>query len=310
MDHIIKITDLSKNYGHFTAVNHISFQVQKGELFAFLGTNGAGKSTTIHMICSLLEKTSGKIVVNGSDMDGEAEQIRRCLGVVFQNNSLDDLLTVKENLTIRARLRGLHGREFDTRMEELKQAFALDDIWNRPFGKLSGGQKRKCEIAQAVLHKPELLILDEPTTGLDPQTRTAIWGLIRDMQTSYGMTVFLTTHYMEEAAAADHVVILERGTIRAEGTPAELKRQYGKDLLKLWFDAPDDGIRKLRELGYAPMLKADHIQLSVANSREAFHILERIKAFRDFELIKGTMDDVFLTVTGYMEEKICEKSGS
>ena len=170
MDHIIKITDLSKNYGHFTAVNHISFQVQKGELFAFLGTNGAGKSTTIHMICSLLEKTSGKIVVNGSDMDGEAEQIRRCLGVVFQNNSLDDLLTVKENLTIRARLRGLHGREFDTRMEELKQAFALDDIWNRPFGKLSGGQKRRAALLRALLCRDaQTLLLDEPFTGMDAE---------------------------------------------------------------------------------------------------------------------------------------------
>ena len=239
MKNIIEIENLSKCYGDFTAVNHISFQVKKGELFAFLGTNGAGKSTTINMICSLLTKTFGKIIVSGFDMDCEAEKIRSCLGIVFQNNVLDDLLTVKENLTIRAQLRGLCGVELNTCIKELKENFDLFDIWKRPFGKLSGGQKRKCEIAQAVLHKPEILILDEPTTGLDPQTRTAIWSLIRNMQEKYGMTVFLTTHYMEEAAAADHVVILEKGSIQAEGTPDALKSRYGKDSLKLWFDYLD-----------------------------------------------------------------------
>ena len=160
MKNIIEIKDLSKCYGDLAAVNHISFQVKKGELFAFLGTNGAGKSTTIHMICSLLTKTSGKIIVDGFDMDHEPEKIRNCLGIVFQNNVLDDVLTVKENLMIRAQLRGLHSKELKIRMEAFRQAFRLSDIWNRPFGKLSGGQKRKCEIVQAVLHKPKILILD------------------------------------------------------------------------------------------------------------------------------------------------------
>lgn len=307
MKNIIEIENLSKCYGDFTAVNHISFQVKKGELFAFLGTNGAGKSTTINMICSLLTKTSGKIIVSGFDMDCEAEKIRSCLGIVFQNNVLDDLLTVKENLTIRAKLRGLCGVELNTCIKELKENFDLFDIWKRPFGKLSGGQKRKCEIAQAVLHKPEILILDEPTTGLDPQTRTAIWSLIRNMQEKYGMTVFLTTHYMEEAAAADHVVILEKGSIQAEGTPDALKSRYGKDSLKLWFDQLDKCADQLKVMGYLPKLKTDHLLISVNSSQEALRVLENIKDFKDFELIKGTMDDVFLAVTTHTEVELCEK---
>lgn len=307
MKNIIEITDLTKNYDDFIAVNHINFQVKNGELFAFLGTNGAGKSTTINMICSLLAKTSGKIIVSGFDMDCEAEKIRSCLGVVFQNNVLDDLLTVKENLTLRAQLRGLYDLELSTCLNELKAVFNLFDIWDRPFGKLSGGQKRKCEIAQAILHKPKILILDEPTTGLDPQTRTSIWKLIQDMQEKYGMTVFLTTHYMEEAATADHIVILEKGIIQAEGTPEALKNQYGKDTLKLWFDNLNNGAQQLQTMGYLPKLKTDHLLIAVDNSQEALKILENTTGFYDFELIKGTMDDVFLAVTASTEVEPCTK---
>lgn len=307
MKNIIEITDLTKNYDDFIAVNHINFQVKNGELFAFLGTNGAGKSTTINMICSLLAKTSGKIIVSGFDMDCEAEKIRSCLGVVFQNNVLDDLLTVKENLTLRAQLRGLYDLELSTCLNELKSVFNLSDIWNRPFGKLSGGQKRKCEIAQAILHKPKILILDEPTTGLDPQTRTSIWKLIQDMQEKYGMTVFLTTHYMEEAATADHIVILEKGIIQAEGTPEALKNQYGKDTLKLWFDNLNNGAQQLQTMGYLPKLKTDHLLIAVDNSQEALKILKNTTDFYDFELIKGTMDDVFLAVTASTEVEPCTK---
>lgn len=238
-------------------------------------------------------------------MDTEDEKVRGCLGIVFQNNVLDELLTVKENLEVRARFHGLYGKALNNRLKELQQTFEIDDIWNRPFGKLSGGQKRKCEIAQAVLHRPKILILDEPTTGLDPQTRTAIWKLIRDMQSDYGMTVFLTTHYMEEAASADHVVILEKGSIQAEGTPDFLKSRYGKDTLKLWFEHLDEGMQKLKAMGYVPKLKTDYVSISVENSREALRVLSHIKDFQDFELIKGTMDDVFLAVTEHMEVETC-----
>lgn len=299
MKNIIEIKNLSKQFNKVLAVNHIDFTVKQGELFAFLGTNGAGKSTTISMICTLLPKSSGSIIVDGFDTDKDAAKVRSRLGVVFQNNVLDDLLTVADNLNIRARFQGLHGAELNKRMNELRDVFQLSDIWKRPFGKLSGGQKRKCEIARAILGSPEILILDEPTTGLDPQTRIAIWKLIRNMQTLQGMTVFLTTHYMEEAAAADNVVILEKGEVCAEGTPDSLKRQYGKDTLKLKFDDLQGGFEKLKAKGYAPKQKADYLALSVENSHDALKIVNSLTDFLDFELIKGSMDDVFLAVTGH-----------
>ena len=301
MKNIIEIKNLCRQFDKFVAVNNISFTVKQGELFAFLGTNGAGKSTTISMICTLLPKTSGSIIVDGFDTDKEAAKVRSRLGVVFQTNVLDDLLTVGDNLNTRARFQGLCGDELHCRINELRDVFGLSDIWKRPFGKLSGGQKRKCEIARAILNRPEILILDEPTTGLDPQTRTAIWKLIRDMQTQQGMTVFLTTHYMEEAAAADNVLILEKGRICAEGTPDTLKSKYGKDTLKLRFTNSGEGMKQLRAMGYTAKQKADYVSLSIEDSHEALKIVNSLDDFLDFELIKGNMDDVFLTVTGHTE---------
>ncbi len=301
MKNIIEIKNLCRQFDKFVAVNNISFTVKQGELFAFLGTNGAGKSTTISMICTLLAKTSGSIIVDGFDTEKEAAKVRSRLGVVFQTNVLDDLLTVGDNLNIRARFQGLSGNELHCRIKELRDVFGLSDIWKRPFGKLSGGQKRKCEIARAILNKPEILILDEPTTGLDPQTRTAIWKLIRDMQIQQGMTVFLTTHYMEEAAAADNVLILEKGRICAEGTPDTLKSKYGKDTLKLRFHNSEKGMKQLRALGYSPTQKTDYVSISIEDSHEALKIVNSLDDFFDFELIKGNMDDVFLTVTGHTE---------
>ena len=301
MKNIIEIKNLCRQFDKSAAVNNISFTVKQGELFAFLGTNGAGKSTTISMICTLLPKTSGSIIVDGFDTDKEAAKVRSRLGVVFQTNVLDDLLTVGDNLNTRARFQGLCGDELHCRINELRDVFGLSEIWKRPFGKLSGGQKRKCEIARAILNKPEILILDEPTTGLDPQTRTAIWKLIRDMQTQQGMTVFLTTHYMEEAAAADNVLILEKGRICAEGTPDTLKSKYGKDTLKLRFINSEEGIHQLRAMGCTIKQKADYVSLSIEDSHEALKIVNSLDDFLDFELIKGNMDDVFLTVTGHTE---------
>ena len=301
MNHIIEIERLSKHFDHVVAVDNISFSVMQGELFAFLGTNGAGKSTTINMICTLLKKTSGTIRVDGFDTEKDAAAVRRCLGVVFQNNVLDDLLTVSDNLKTRARFQGLHGNRLSSRLDEIRTAFELTDIWKRPFGKLSGGQKRKCEIARAILCEPKVLILDEPTTGLDPQTRTLIRNLIRKMQVQREMTVFLTTHYMEEAAAADHVVILEKGNICAQGTPDTLKNQYGKDTLRLRFADMDDGLRKLKAMGYQPKQNADRTIIPVQDCQEALKIINSLDNFIDFELIKGSMDDVFLAATGRME---------
>ena len=301
MTESIKVVQLTKRYGDFEAVKGISFQVKKGELFAFLGTNGAGKSTTIQIIATLVEKTTGEIWVNGFNTDTAPAKIRQGFGIVFQDNVLDDLLTVAENLRIRGQLLGLTGKNLQKRMAEIQGEFDLAEIWHRPFGKLSGGQKRRCEIARSIIGNPELLILDEPTTGLDPQTRKVIWQLIRQMQIRNQMTVFLTTHYMEEAANADHVVILEAGQIKAEGTPSELKSRYGKDRLRLRFYDREDGKRALLQLGYQPLQEVDNWVVFVEDSQEALTILNALETLVDFEFVKGSLDDVFLAITGHEE---------
>lgn len=301
MQNIIEIKNLSKQYDKTVAVNNISFTVKQGDLFAFLGTNGAGKSTTINMICTLLSKTAGKIYVDTLDIDKKAPEIRSRIGIVFQENVLDNLLTVSDNLATRGRFQGLGSKDIKARLEKLKRQLDLSEVWSRPFGKLSGGQKRKCEIARALIGTPKLLILDEPTTGLDPQTRKSIWEVIRSLQAEHDMTVFLTTHYMEEAAAADDVVILEKGAICANGTPMELKSKYGKDTLRIRFTNIDAGKAKLAALGHTATQKTDVLSISIDSSHDALNILNRLDGFIDFEMIKGSMDDVFLNVTGYKE---------
>lgn len=304
MKNIIEVQNLKKYYGEVKAVDGISFSVERGSLFAFLGVNGAGKSTTIHILCTLLEKTNGAVMVDGCNLDSDAAQIRKSIGIVFQSNVLDDLLTVGDNLTIRGELQQLSSKALAGRLSELRGLLALDDIWKRPYGKLSGGQKRRCEIARALLGNPRLLILDEPTTGLDPQTREIIWKLIRSLQKERGMTVFLTTHYMEEAASADQVVILECGKICAQGTPETLKSTYGKDTLRLRFGDMEAGQRQLCGMGLVPRRAVDVWRVSVSDSRTALGILNELKDLLDFELIHGTMDDVFLHVTKSREGDI------
>ena len=234
LNNIIEITNLSKSFKDVKAVQNISFKVKKGELFAFLGLNGAGKSTTISIICGLLKKDNGKVLISGNNIDTDVEKIKNSLGVVFQNSVLDKPLTVKENLKNKAALYGIVGEEFSNRLQELSILLNLDKILDRPAGKLSGGERRKADIARALLHKPQILILDEPTTGLDPQTRQTLWKAISSLRKETGMTVFLTTHYMEEAADADYIVILDSGKIAAEGTPLELKNKYSADYITLY----------------------------------------------------------------------------
>ena len=304
MNNIIEVSDLTKQFNQYIAVNHINFSVHSGELFAFLGTNGAGKSTTINMLCSLLSKTSGTILIDGFNMDDDAAEIRRRIGIVFQGNVLDDLLSVQDNLNLRGHFQGLSGRDLKQRLATLTEILDLAEIWRQPYGKLSGGQKRKCEIARALLGNPRLLILDEPTTGLDPQTRENIWKLIRSLQKEQGMTVFLTTHYMEEAATADNIVIIEKGTICAEGTPLNLKAQYSKDLLRIHLSDPKTGRLELQRLGYHANWESGWLTVNVPNGRTALNLLNHVDGILDFELVKGNMDDVFLAVTR------CHKEGS
>ncbi len=292
---IIQIEHLKKTFGDVKAVNNLSFHVKKGELFAFLGVNGAGKSTTISIICGQLRADSGTVQIKGIDAEKAGEQTKRLLGVVFQDSVLDKPLTVKENLKSRAALYGITGRAFEERLKELLELLEFGDYLNRPVGKLSGGQRRRIDIARALLHRPEILILDEPTTGLDPQTRQLIWQVIERLQKEELMTVFLTTHYMEEAANADYVIILEKGSIAAEGTPYELKNEYVQDTVSV-YGVPEEAVRLLQR-DYKKV--RDGWQLKVKNTAEATKlIVEHPELFRDYEVVKGGMDDVFLAVTG------------
>ena len=295
MENIIEIDHLHKSFGDVKAVNDLSFQVRKGELFAFLGVNGAGKSTTINILCGQLSKDSGTVVVAGADLDKDPDSIKRELGVVFQNSVLDSALSVYENLRSRGALYGITGKAFETRLEELSQMLCFGDLVKRTVGKLSGGQRRRIDIARALLHKPGILILDEPTTGLDPQTRKVIWDVIAQLRKDANMTVFLTTHYMEEAAEADYVVILDGGQIAAQGTPLDLKNTYTGDFVTI-YGQQEEQIRALK-MPYEPLRNA--WRLSVPNTGEATRlILSHPELFRDYEITKGKMDDVFLAVTG------------
>ncbi len=295
MENIIRIDHLCKSFGDVKAVDDLSFRVGEGELFAFLGVNGAGKSTTINIICGQLTKDSGSVSIDGADIDTDLDRVKRTLGVVFQGSVLDKELSVADNLESRAALYGIHGAAFRRRLAELAGLLEFGDLLSRPLCKLSGGQRRRIDIARALLHEPKILILDEPTTGLDPQTRTTLWRVIGTLRRERGMTVFLTTHYMEEAADADYVVILDRGRIAAHGTPLELKNTYTGDFITVYGIGEDE----VKQLGapYEPL--RDAWRVTVPDTAAATEmIIKHPGLFRDFEITKGKMDDVFLAVTG------------
>lgn len=295
MEHIMEISRLHKAFGQVQAVQDLNFHVKKGELFAFLGVNGAGKSTTINIMCGELRKDSGSVQICGADLDREPDSIRRRLGVVFQNSVLDRDLSVRDNLRSRAALYGIRGRDFEKRLEELSQLLEFGDLLRRPLGKLSGGQRRRIDIARALLHGPEILILDEPTTGLDPQTRVNLWQVVERLRREAGLTVFLTTHYMEEAADADYVVIIDHGQIAAEGTPLALKNTYTGDFITLYGSSE----AQVKQLGASYETIRDAYRVFVPNTAAATElILKYPEIFRDYEITKGKMDDVFLAVTG------------
>ena len=233
-EEIVSVQGLKKRYGDVQALGGISFTVRRGSLFSFLGVNGAGKSTAINILCSILQKDGGAVSVCGFDLDTQAEEIKKRVGVVFQATVLDDLLTVKDNLVTRAAFYGLRGAALRERLRRLCGLLELDDIFNRPFGKLSGGQRRRADIARGLLNDPELLILDEPTTGLDPHTRRNVWDLVRTLRREQGLTVFLTTHYMEEADGSDRVVILDAGRVVADASPVQLKNSWSRSYLYLY----------------------------------------------------------------------------
>ena len=295
MSNIIQIDNLNKSFGSVNAVQNLSFRVKKGELFAFLGINGAGKSTTINIMCGQLTKDSGSVVIDKHDLDEDMDYIKRELGVVFQSSVLDSALSVYDNLESRAALYGITGMAFKNRLEELAKILDFKDLLKRTVGKLSGGQRRRIDIARALFHKPKILILDEPTTGLDPQTRQLIWTVISDFRKAEDMTVFLTTHYMEEAAEADYVVIIDDGKISAEGTLLELKNIYTGDYITIY------GVeeKEIKALNIEYERIRNGYRLSVPNTKAATELIIRNpQLFDDYEITKGKMDDVFLAVTG------------
>ncbi len=295
MADIIKIDNLYKSYGEVKAVQDLSFKVKQGELFAFLGVNGAGKSTTISIICGTLAKDSGSIFVDGVNIDEQTDEVKRSIGVVFQNSVLDKSLSAYDNLKHRASLYGIYGQEFENRLNELAEILDFKDFVKRPIRKLSGGQKRKIDIARALVHRPKILILDEPTTGLDPQTRTLMWSVIEGLRVKENITVFLTTHYMEEAADADYVVIIDSGKIVAEGTPHELKDKYSNDFL-IVYGVDEKNLEKIA-LPYEKVVGG--YRFSIENTKTATEIINAYpELFNDVEVVKGKMDTVFLNVTG------------
>ena len=301
MPAIIEVEGLVKRYGDYAAVDGVSLAVGESSLFAFLGPNGAGKSTTINMLCTLLGKTAGTVRIDGRELGKDDAAIRERIGVVFQESLLDELLSVRENLQTRASFYGLSGGQFRKRLTEVADVLGLGEFLDRRYGQLSGGQRRRSDIARALINDPRILFLDEPTTGLDPQARGHAWSTIRQLQQDKRMTVFLTTHYMEEAAMADDVAIIDHGKIVAQGTPAALRVKHSSDHLKVM---PKDGmrdavIRAAKASGNECADAAGVLDIAVADSMQGLALLKAIEPCIDhFEMIRGSMDDVFLNITG------------
>lgn len=298
MKNVIEVKNLTKRFHHVEAVKNISFTVKKGSLFAFLGTNGAGKSTTIEILCTLQEKTAGEVVIDGQHLGTlkANEAIRKSIGVVFQQSLLDEELTVRENIWHRGKFYRLTKQQLVENYDFVRKMLQLDDIEHKKYGKLSGGQKRRADIARAIIHKPSILFLDEPTTGLDPNTRKLVWTAIEQLRSETNMTIFLTTHYMEEAVLADDVVIMKTGEIIAQGTPQSLKEQYAKDQLILLLK--EEGERKLNDLNIPYKRRAETFVIEVENTLEALPILNKLNdGITSFEVIKGSLDDVFIKVS-------------
>ena len=302
---ILDVKNLTKKYGGFTAVDNISFNVGEGELLGFLGVNGAGKSTTINMLSTLLKPDNGTAEICGLTLGKSDNEIRRKIGIVYQQNCLDNILTVQENLICRGVIHGASKAEARKRLSELSAILSLGDILKKPYQKLSGGQKRRCEIASALMHTPELLFLDEPTTGLDPATRKDVWQAVEDLRKNTGMTVFLTTHYMEEAANANRIIIIEKGQIMAAGTPFELKKEYASDIVRIYCteNSTEQIAKKLSEQGMTAVHKEYGLEFTVKNTASALVPLYSVKEMiGGFEVIQGSMDDVFLSVCGREKE--------
>jgi len=300
---IIEVRNLKKNYDSVEAVKGISFLVEENSFFAFLGPNGAGKSTTINIISTLLDFDSGEIEISGNRLGKEDDAIRKSIGVVFQNSMLDDLLTVKENLHIRGSFYGIKSTELDQRVDEINELLEIKPFYNQRYGNLSGGQRRKADIARALMNWPKILILDEPTTGLDPKSRQDIWALINRLRMEKNITIFLTTHYMQEVHDANKVVIIDQGEIKAVGSSEQLRSQYSHDRLKVTLNKDlEEALKKDKKNYY---LMNDTINIPLENSFEGLNMVNKYRPLiKEFEILKGSMDDVFLNITGKTLERV------
>ena len=290
---VIEVNNLSKSYGELKAVDNISFNVIEGELFAFLGVNGAGKSTTINMICNITKPDSGDIKICGADIT--SKEAKEAIGVVFQGSVLDDRLTVYENLKSRAACYNLDKAYVKERIEYLTKLLDLNEILYKKYKTLSGGQRRRVDIARALIHEPKILFLDEPTTGLDPKSRIMVWNVIDNLRKTANLTVFLTTHYMEETKDANRVVIIDHGHILVNDSPINLKEKYTNNYLKIYIEKNDKIEARFNSFDY----KTNAYYIPFDNSNDVISFIEKNKdILTDFEVIKGDMDDVFLNVTG------------
>lgn len=308
-EELIQVRDLRKCFGDFVAVKDISFSVAAGEFFAFLGPNGAGKTTTIKMLATLMRPTSGTAAVNGFDVVREADSVRRSIGMVFQDPSLDDRLTAEENMHLHGVLYGMSRSQMRERMDLLLEMVGLTDRRRQLVRTYSGGMRRRLEIARGLMHQPRVLFLDEPTVGLDPQTRNQIWKYIFHVRETMGSTIFLTTHYMEEAEACDRVGIIDHGALIALDTPQELKKAVGSDVLTIKTAAPEEAGAHIREqLKLEPEIQGDIITLAVVDGETVLpQLAASVPAIQTIRLAKPTLEDVFLNLTG---RAIREQEGS
>jgi len=299
LEKILEVGGLKKSYGEVRAVKGIDFYVERGSLFAFLGPNGAGKTTTIEIICTLIRPDAGTVRINGYELAKDDTEIRKQIGIVFQDSLLDRLLTVKENLMVRGSFYGYGGQRLRDAVSRAAKAAEAEGFLNRPYGKLSGGQRRRADIARALVNTPKILFMDEPTTGLDPQTRKSVWDTIKKLQTETDMTVFLTTHYMEEAAKADYVFVIDDGEITAKGTPAELREKYSTDHLVIRTERSDMLTAYLKEAGLPYTQEAGTFTVTLEKTLDAIPVLDACRDSIDaFEVISGSMDDAFIGITG------------
>jgi multidrug/hemolysin transport system ATP-binding protein len=291
----VSVRDLRKSYDDFEAVKGISFEVKEGSFFAFLGPNGAGKSTTISILCSLLDYNSGTVEVFGKS----PTEARTEIGVVFQDHMLDDKLTVRENVALRGSMYGLKGQELNDAVDKVLALTDSNEFADRRYGQLSGGQKRRADIARALVHNPKMIILDEPTAGLDPQSRTMLWRTVFNLNRDTGLTVFLTTHYMEEASDADDIVIIDHGEIVAQGTSDGLKEQYCTDYIRA---IPKDQESFIKKLTFENIRFTEDKGIFTIPVKDTIRSIGLLNKFKDdlesFEVRKGTLDEAFIKITG------------